>query len=370
MKEILHICNDYLGSKVHHELYSHLDKLNISQTIFVPTRSYINKKKKEESFFKYTNVVYSLPLKKYLRFLFRYKIHVLFKSLEEKIVLKNVRIVHATTLFSDGALALRIYNKYNIPYIVTVRSTDIDIFFKYRPDLILLAIDILKYAQKVIFVSNSLQKKFENHFYRFFFKKYINKSIVINNGIASFWFQNLTLNSKVSPYDILYVGSFLKRKNVLRLIQAVLNLKEIIPHIRLTLVGEGGYDEIKVRELVINNPTTLIHLGPIHSLKQLQNVFAASGIFAMPSYNETFGLVYIEALSQSLPVLYSVNEGIDGLFNSDVGVAVDPYSVNSIEEGLFTIIDNYNKFSINKDLLKNFDWRNIAHTYNNLYDSI
>ena len=33
-------------------------------------------------------------------------------------------------------------------------------------------------------------------------------------------------------------------------------------------------------------------------------------IFAMPSFNETFGLVYIEALSQNLPILYTKSEGI------------------------------------------------------------
>jgi len=32
----LHICNDFLGSKVHEKLYMNLDNLNQEQTVFYP----------------------------------------------------------------------------------------------------------------------------------------------------------------------------------------------------------------------------------------------------------------------------------------------------------------------------------------------
>ena len=37
-------------------------------------------------------------------------------------------------------------------------------------------------------------------------------------------------------------------------------------------------------------------------------------IFIMPSYHETFGLVYAEAMSQGLPVIYTKGQGFDGFF--------------------------------------------------------
>ena len=65
-----------------------------------------------------------------------------------------------------------------------------------------------------------------------------------------------------------------------------------------------------------------------------------SDVFAMVSHHETFGLVYIEALSQGLPVLFTQGQGIDGTFSELVGVAARPSSVAGIRRGLEQIIDN------------------------------
>jgi len=72
----------------------------------------------------------------------------------------KIDIQYATTLFSDGALAYKIYNNFKIPYIVALRSTDINLFLKVRPDLYVLDKNILLNAQKNIFISPLLKKLF------------------------------------------------------------------------------------------------------------------------------------------------------------------------------------------------------------------
>ena len=48
-------------------------------------------------------------------------------------------------------------------------------------------------------------------------------------------------------------------------------------------------------------------------------------LFIMPSLNETFGLVFIEALTQNLPIIYTIHEGVYGYFEDNkYGVAVNP----------------------------------------------
>ena len=82
--------------------------------------------------------------------------------------------------------------------------------------------------------------------------------------------------------------------------------------------------EDKVLALVQQNPETLAYLGKIYEKDKLQAVYAQNSIFAMPSLAETFGLVYVEAMSQGLSVLYTKGEGIDGLFEEHIGEAVTP----------------------------------------------
>lgn len=61
-------------------------------------------------------------------------------------------------------------------------------------------------------------------------------------------------------------------------------------------------------------------------------MFAESDIFVMVSHSETFGLVYIEALSQGLPILYTRGQGIDGTLKEKIGEAADSYDENSIKK--------------------------------------
>ena len=55
----------------------------------------------------------------------------------------------------------------------------------------------------------------------------------------------------------------------------------------------------------------------------------------MPSFPETFGLVYVEAMSQGLPIIYTKGQGIDGYFeDGKVGYPVNTKDSNDIVKKL------------------------------------
>ena len=93
----------------------------------------------------------------------------------------------------------------------------------------------------------------------------------------------------------------------------------------------------------------------------------------MPSLTETFGLVYIEALSQGLPIIYTKGQGIDGFYKEGyVGFHVDPYNVNDIVKKIIMIDSDYDTLSdnIKKLPLDAFEWNNIAKRYTDYYASV
>lgn len=55
--------------------------------------------------------------------------------------------------------------------------------------------------------------------------------------------------------------------------------------------------------------------GRIRDENILEEYYSKADIFAMPSSYETFGLGYVEAMLQDLPILYTHNEGIDGFYD-------------------------------------------------------
>ena len=92
----------------------------------------------------------------------------------------------------------------------------------------------------------------------------------------------------------------------------------------------------------------------------------------MPSHTETFGLVYAEAMSQGLPVLYTKGQGFDGHFSDGVvGYAVSDTDATNLAEKLKEVITHYDELSSNCIRMVNkFDWNAIAGQYKEIYDNL
>jgi len=364
--KILHICNDFCGSKVHMNLYSNLDRNNISQVIYsyMNNASFIGKNKFDSTV---TKFVYSPILNKYNRMFYPYKEYLVYNDLKSKIEVKGVTLSHATTLYSDGGIAYRLFKEFSIPYVVAVRATDISTFMKI-PFYWKYGKEILTNASKIIFISNRLREAFVSHKkVQTIMPMIEHKFMVIPNGIDKFWHDNICTDRRTN-HEICYIGTFLPRKNVLMLIDAVNSLSEEYADIKLNIIGKGGIDEAVVLEKSKDNKH-VNYVGPVFDKNELIKYLRSSSIFAMVSVGETFGLVYIEALSQNNVLIYTKNDGIDGIFTENIGEAIKP-DINNVAQAIKKIFDNYNIYKGNQDIdFDLFNWDNIARKYIQIYSS-
>ena len=90
----------------------------------------------------------------------------------------------------------------------------------------------------------------------------------------------------------------------------------------------------------------------------------------MPSLHETFGLVSVEALSQNLPVIYTKGQAIDGMFPPNIGVAVNPLSVDEIKDAIKVVLQNKEKYSNAGIDFEMFRWDSITQKYLDIYYGI
>lgn len=374
MKHILTISNAFMGTKVHRNLAIALDKIGVRQSIFTVIRNYKQPNKDNLVDFgnKESQIVFSRRLQAYHRVFFTLKINQLYKDLKEQIDVYSVDIAHATTLFTDGALAYRIFREYGIPYVVTIRSADLDFFMKYRPDLLSLGMDILTNARNILFVSPSLKRRFWAHWYIKNRVKYFSgKVVLINNGIDDFWIDNHFIsgeNKEMNNLRLLYVGRLVKRKNLLMLIDSVKILRREFPGLTLHIVGSGGIYEKEVRSKVKSNSDFVTIQSAIGDKRELMQVYRSHDAFVMPSFYETFGLVYLEALSQGLPVLFTKDDGIDGVFpEHSVGESAYSKDLDSVVTSLKTLIGNINGYKIDHIDFEKFRWGNVAERCMSVY---
>jgi len=309
------------------------------------------------------------------RFLYYRKISKLSADIKTKIDFDLINIVHAHTLFSMGGIALKLKKENNIDYIVAVRSTDVNLFFKYLFYLRGIGIKILKESKKIIFLSPVyrdyiLEEIIPSNLQDTIMKK----SMIIPNGINPLFLKNKHNRSKLGNkknIKLIYVGEFTKNKNIDTSIKVARKLKDLGYNVSFIIVGGGGNNEHKVKKLAKANNDIVEIYGHIEERKKLLNMYRKSNIFIMPSQNETFGLVYGEAMSQGLPVIYSKGQGIDGYFkDGTVGYSVNPKDINNIVKKTEMILGNYNNISKNcYDLVENFSWERVAQTYNHIYTS-
>ena len=366
--KVLHIANDFCHTKVHRNLFVNLDRLGGEQVIFNPVRdeSHVGNNYFESE---NTQIVYANVVKPWHRYFYHLKRRIVFKEMQKRIDCKQLNICHASTLLTDGGLAYLLYKKYQIPYVVAIRNTDINGFMDKAPHTWSSARKILLNAEKIFFISEGLKQKFEGHkaVYRIL-PRIQHKFILQPNGIDDVFLDNISTEINLS-HKIIYVGDFSNNKNVVRLIKAVLELKKEsdFEDLKLTIVGGGKANGPEIENLISENPDTVSYLGKIYDKKELIRLLRQHTIFAMPSIYETFGLVYLEALSQNLACLYTKGQGIDGLFDDSIGVAVDPLSVDDIKNALRDLIQNRQKYNNKSIDFSQFRWSYIGEKYLNFY---
>ena len=363
--KILHICPDYNRANLYYELITELQKNDrIENEVYVPMKSNrtIVIKQRNEKYPVIRSQIYS----DFDRFFFCRKGKKIYNDIQEKIDFNNKDMIHAHTLFSSGYIAYKLNLKYNIKYIVSVRNTDINVFFKYRKNLTNIGIKILKNAEKIIFISKTYQKKL---FDKYIPKKYVEelskKSVVINNGMNEFWLKNRYINVSKRNKNImklLQVGEIDKNKNLETTIKAVKKMNKLGYMAKLNIAGTGKREK-KLRK-ANKKYENIVFCGKLNK-EELLKLYRDSDIFVLPSKHETFGLVYLEAMSQGLPVIYTKNQGFDQVFEDGVvGYPIKYNSINEMIEKILLIEKRYKdiaKSSYEKSIL--FDWKKIAKRY-------
>lgn len=374
--KLLQICNDFAGSKVHCNLAKQLDEKNINQVLYCPVReeSLVGKNKFDG---KHIEFIYSFCIKSWYKYAYHYKAFKLYKDLKRNVDLSSVNIIHAHTLFSDGVLAYKAHKEYGLPYVVAVRNTDVNDYIRLMRHCYHTGREILLNAEKVFFISAALKKKFEeSKFVKPILEKVKHKFVLQPNGIDNYWHGHISHDER-KGHDVLYVGDFSANKNVVRLAEAIIELRKEdgFNDVRLKIVGgevKGGgrRNDGKTQAEIDANPEAIMALGKIYDKDKLSEVMRSCSVFAMPSIYETFGLVYLEALSQNLPVVYTKGQGIDGMFDDTVGIGVNPLSVEEIKNALKMILQDSIKYSNQHVCFDDFKWSEIAGKYISMYKDI
>lgn len=362
----LQICSYYTDSKLYYNLFKSLEDLGEGMDVF-----YFTDKKRDISQLD-PRIISVNNYYPWERLFFFRKHRKVYRALEKKLDLSGYSHSHAHSLMSNGYIANKLYRDYGLDYMVAVRRTDLFFFMKYKPYLKGLAARILKEARAVIFLSPVfLDKAVE------IFSKYISeedlraKSHILPNGIDQVYFDQKAQGKKLEDKDglrLVFIGKVEDpNKNVKTLFKLLDKMNKEGKKVTLKLIGSINKDfQAQVDERPYLRSTG--RLSPEEIIRELKE----DHIFIMPSYTETFGLVYVEAMSQGLPVIYTRGQGFDGQFKEgQVGYGAHADSIEEMEEAIGKIESDYEAMSLRAiEGAKRFNWQDIAKDYQKIYQTI
>ena len=141
--------------------------------------------------------------------------------------------------------------------------------------------------------------------------------------------------------NIIIIGNITPQKGHKILLPAIAGLRIGYPQIRLKVIGKGWY-ESDIRALATS--LGLMDITQFYNELSMDEVYkqlTQSDIFVMPSWNEGFGIVYLEAMSAGLPIIGTIGEGVEDIFEyGKIGLLVPKEQVGELMDAIAYLIEH------------------------------
>lgn len=225
---------------------------------------------------------------------------------------RPIDLIDAHYVYPDGAAAIELGRRLNVPVVVSARGSDIN-QFSHLPHIRPRLINTLNRAAGVVAVSEALKQQMIE------LGIVGAKIAVIPNGIDRQVFHLRDRNAArrklgLDPQDriMLTVGALIPRKGIDRLIDAVALLakKDSAASPNLFIIGEGPERanlKSNIEHRTSQNNIFLIGAKP---QAELADWYAAADLFCLASHREGCPNVVVEALACGLPVVAAEMDGI------------------------------------------------------------
>ncbi len=221
-------------------------------------------------------------------------------------------------------------------------------------------------AHHIVCVSDSVREDF--------LSRYKHKSSTITPGVDTVRF--IPDATKRKEGNILFVaglGAKDEHKGLDILFNAFVLVKKKVPEAQLTIVGDGDkreWYERRTRELGIDDAVRFT--GYLDGAALVEE-FQKASLFALPTKNESFGMVIAEAMATGLPVVSTRVGGVPLLVDhGTTGLLTEPGRVKVFASALIDLLQDKKKregYGVKgmEKVSTLYSWEDRVHSYNDLF---
>ena len=266
-------------------------------------------------------------------------------------IVPTVSMGHKFTV--ESYICWRIWQSMGVPYVAAFMGNTDKKIFKAKPHYRSAFHAIVKNAKSVVFPTPWCADYFNRHL--------LEPAGVSQGGqLIVPYISNVSISgASPVPHNVRRFVTICRLdvwrlKNIHRLIKAIALLRAQGGDWSLDIVGGGSTKaESQVKRLIdANGMIGHVRLLGAKTRKEIDQLLPAYSAMVLPSYPESFGLVYLEALSAGVPVMVAKNAGIDGFFSGRFPGVVATYdSQHEIVQGLTTLAQDNHLYRAKIDAL-------------------
>jgi glycosyltransferase involved in cell wall biosynthesis len=174
-------------------------------------------------------------------------------------------------------------------------------------------------------------------------------------------------DGKIDPrkFVVLTVCRFYPRKRLDVLLGATEKLRSKIPGLEVRIIG-GGPEFGKLKRIWQEKDLEDIVKWKLNLPQQeLLNEYKSCDVFCLPSVQEGFGIVFLEAMASGKPIVAARAAAVPEVVRH--GVLVEPDSEDALADGIYRLYENpaprVSLASAGKEFVKQFDSRFVAEQF-------
>lgn len=282
-------------------------------------------------------------------------------------------IVHAHVALPDGYAGVLVAAELGLPLVITVHGQDLQ-HTVHRSAGSRRALGFaLDSAAIVMLVSRKLKQLAREHF------GLDEKLRVVPNGVHP--------GAVTAPTGVvgeggskgpcmLSVSNLVATKGVDLNMRALQKLVDTHPAVSYIVVGSGP-EQTRLRRMAstLHLQDRVRFLGRLPHRQVLEHM-AHCDIFSLPSWEEGFGVVYLEAMAQGKPVIGCQGQGIEDFVEQQkTGLLVKPRDVDSLTEAIDFLLSNPEKAEeigerARRVVLENYTWDKNAERTMAVYEEV
>jgi glycosyltransferase involved in cell wall biosynthesis len=249
-------------------------------------------------------------------------------------LLRPFDLIHAHAALPCGHAAERISAKLGIPFVVSVHG--LDVFYERQAGSTQgawcrrVCERVYRQARAVICISEKVRERLSREAV---------KTALIYSGVDTSIFSP-GIEQK-GPLIVLSVGNLIPTKGHAVLLRAFAQVVGVVPDCELEIIGDGPERESLVRLAAHLDISPQVRFVGRKDRIAVAEAMKRCAVFALPSFYEGLGCVYLEAMACAKPVIGCEGQGIDGIIeHGSNGLLVPPQSEVELSDELRMLLQN------------------------------